>query len=85
MARGARPNPSDWHACRNESAGDNPPSSDGSPWIAAIGDTAVTNGGHADGFPVVGELIDDSVGADSQRVEASELATKRIASSRFAL
>ena len=46
---------------------------DRSPRIAAIGDTAVTNGGQADGFPVVGELIDGLVGADSQRLEASEL------------
>lgn len=36
-------------------------------------------------LPAIGQLIDDPIGADSQRIQAPELAAKRIAGERIAL
>jgi hypothetical protein len=41
--------------------------------------------GDANGLPAVGQLIKDSVGADAQRIDPVQLASKCVASLRFAL
>ncbi len=54
-------------------------------WIAAVGDRPVADGGDSDRPVVVRELVDDSVRADSQRVQAAKPATQRIAGVWLAL
>jgi hypothetical protein len=45
----------------------------------------MADGGDADGLRVVGQLVEDPVGADPQRVEAAEVAAKCVAGERLAL
>lgn len=45
----------------------------------------MANGGHPDGLFGVRELIQDSVGADPQRVQTAQFASECMPSSRFAL
>lgn len=43
------------------------------------------DGGDADGLPVVGELVDDAIGADAQGAQAPQAAMQRVANVRVAL
>jgi hypothetical protein len=45
----------------------------------------VADGSHSDGLSPVGQLIEDSIGADSQRIQASELPAKGVPGERFPL
>jgi len=45
----------------------------------------VADRGDADGLVVVGELVDDAVGADAQRSQAAQAAAERVPGERFAL
>ena len=45
----------------------------------------MSDGGDANGLPAVGQLIEDPVGADTQRIDPVQFASKGVASLRFAL
>lgn len=45
----------------------------------------MADGSNADGLSAIGQLIEDSIGADSQRIQAAEFSPQRIAGERVTL
>lgn len=53
--------------------------------IAAIGNGAVADGGDPNGLSAVGQLVEDSISTNPQRIQAAKLPTKGVAGERFTL
>ncbi len=45
----------------------------------------MANSGDANGFSAIGQLVEDSVGADPQRIQTAQFSAKRIAGKGIAL
>lgn len=45
----------------------------------------MTNGGDTDGLLAIGQLVEDPIGADTQRVQTAQFASERVTGLRFAL
>lgn len=56
-----------------------------STWIAAVGDGAVADGGDANRLPAIGQLVEDSIRADPQRIEPAEPTLERMPCLRLSL
>jgi hypothetical protein len=58
---------------------------DNSTWIVAVGNSSVANSGDADGLLTVGQLVENPIGADAQRIEPAQLAFERMSRAWLAL